>query len=121
MVGMVRVVQYAYLLHEGHEVGGHSNGMLTNEAAGVGSHGVEVSQKAHVHLRGGSAHILQNGLVEDLRAAVGGRGGVLRALLIDGDALRLPVHRAGAGEHKCLQEQQRFRSSQDPIGSVCAV
>ena len=93
---------YGHLRNVGQQVVGDALGILADQAALVRADGVEIAQQHNVpfvvaHVQVGQ-HLLQHGL----RPAVGIRGVVLRAILGDGDELRLAVHRGARREHEVL-------------------
>ena len=93
---------YGHLRNVGQQVVGDALGILADQAALVRADGVEIAQQHNVpfvvaHVQVGQ-HLLQHGL----RPAVGVRGVVLRAILGDGDELRLAVHRGARREHEVL-------------------
>ena len=86
----------------GDQVVGNAVGVLADEAALVGTDGVEVPQQGHVQPGVGGADVGQDLLLEQLGGAVGVGGASGGEVLLDGDGVGVAVHRGGGGEHEVL-------------------
>ena len=91
-----------HLRHVGNQIVRDSFGILADEAALMGSDGIEVAQKHHLPVVVGHIDILQHLLQHALGLAVGVRAFSLRALLRDGHKGRISVYGRRGAEHDVL-------------------
>ena len=93
---------HSHLGNVGHQVIGDAVGVLADQAALVGTDGVEIAQQGHVQLRVCMADILQDALGKGLGGAVGVGGSTHGEVLGDGHTGGVAVDGSGGAEHEVV-------------------
>lgn len=93
---------HSHLGDVGHQVVGDAVGILADQAALVGTDGVEVAQQRHIQAGVCMADVLQNALGESLGGAVGVGGSAHGEVLGDGHTGGIAVDGSGGAEHEVV-------------------
>ena len=93
---------HSHLGNVGHQVVGDAVGVLADQAALVGTDGVEVAQQRHIQAGVSLADVLQNALGEGLGGAVGVGGSTHGEVLGDGHAGGVAIDGCGRAEHEVV-------------------
>ena len=114
---------HGHLSDVGHQVVGDAVGVLADEAAFMGTDGVEVPQQGHVQRGVRFAVVREDALNEQLGGAVGVGGAASGEVLPDRHAGGVTVHGGGGGEHEVLHivgphGVQQYQCADQVVGIV---